>query len=94
MHRCALTLDKAESNVLYKVTKMRVDAETRERLRELGLIIGTELTLGRTSKKGEITSYYVRGSQIAFRKKTARLITVERIDESDPKEYFPERNKI
>lgn len=68
------TLEKGSCGTVYHVTDILTDAAMRSRLRELGLINGTEivpLICG-----AGISSYRIRGAQIALRTETAAQIAV------------------
>ena len=53
------------------------DAAVARRLEALGFIPGTRVEVGRRAPLGDPTVYRVRGSDIAVRRDTARLISVE-----------------
>lgn len=69
-------LSEATKGKLYKITEINTDQAMRERLRALGVIEGTEITLKEKNGKKGISSYTVRGAQIAFRYDTAKRIHV------------------
>lgn len=76
MQLSTITLDRAEPDKLYTVTEIRTEPAMTRRLRELGLIPGTDISLRRTNWGGAISSYMIRGAQIAFRRETAKRIAV------------------
>ena len=70
------SLSEAIKGRRYIVTAINTPSAMRERLRALGLIEGTLITLREGNGKKGIASYSVRGAQIAFRRETAEGITV------------------
>lgn len=72
-----ITLDRALADEEYRVTEIGTDATMRARLCELGLVNGTVIIPVLIRK--EISSYLVRGAQIALRRETSRLISVREI---------------
>ena len=76
MHFPIIRLNEIEPNRKYTVVEIEAEPIMKNRLRELGVIRGTETELMIKSGSGSIASYLVRGVQIAFRRETAEHILV------------------
>ncbi len=74
-----ITLDRASQGRVYTVTSVDTDSDMRRRLCELGMINGTEIS-PIIVRKG-ISSYRIRGAQIALRSETASRICVKDMGE-------------
>lgn len=71
-----MRLDEAGTGELVIVRAVSDDAVGR-RLEALGFIPGTRVRVGRRAPLGDPTVYRVRGSDVAVRRDTARLIAVD-----------------
>ena len=71
-----IALHEAKPNIRYRIVKIDAPEAVRGRLRELGIICGTEITQTVRGRRGEIALYAVRGSRVALRRESAAYITV------------------
>ena len=79
MNGAEITLNKAEINRKYRVTRIGADKMMRARLRQLGIVDGTVIVPLVRSRCGDISAYYARGSKAAFRRECSQQIYVEPI---------------
>jgi ferrous iron transport protein A len=74
-----ITLDKAEIGTMVKVCKVNGDKEVRRRIRDLGIIKGTEMEILRKAPLGDPVEFRLRNYNLSLRRTEAVLIEVERI---------------
>lgn len=80
MEKAEIPLHGAKPNVRYRIVRIDASAAMRGRLRELGIICGTEIMQTVRGRGGEIALYAVKGSRIALRRESAAYITVTEWD--------------
>ena len=61
------------------VTEIRIPAEHRGRILEMGLLVGTPVELVRFAPMGDPVEINVRGYAVSLRKGEAQLLRVERL---------------
>jgi len=76
MNKTEIALHMAEPSIRYRIVKITAPEAVKARLREFGIICGTEIIQTVRSRKGEIALYRVRGSRVALRRESAAYITV------------------
>ena len=59
-----------------RISRLPANAEKRRRLLDLGLIVGTQVTVLQKSPFGDPTAYEIRGAVIALRGKDAENVLV------------------
>jgi ferrous iron transport protein A len=74
-----ITLDKAEIGTKVKVLKVNGDREVRRRIRDLGIIKGTEMEILRKAPLGDPVEFRLRSYNLSLRRTEAVLVEVERI---------------
>jgi DtxR family Mn-dependent transcriptional regulator len=71
-----LTLDQLSEGQTAKVKKVNGEGAIRQRLMDMGLTSGTEITMVKPSPLGDPVEYTVRGYNLSLRKAEAKLIEV------------------
>jgi DtxR family Mn-dependent transcriptional regulator len=71
-----LTLDQLSEGQTVKVKKVNGEGAIRQRLMDMGLTRGTEITMVKTSPLGDPVEYTVRGYNLSLRKAEAKMIEV------------------
>jgi ferrous iron transport protein A len=74
------SLDNIKENTVYTVESVSAPPALLARLKELGLINGTEIKRVMSAPSGNPVSYLIRGAQIAIRNEYAKNITVNKAE--------------
>ncbi|MBK9140086.1 MAG: ferrous iron transport protein A [Verrucomicrobia bacterium] len=77
MPSAVLALTSLAAGQSAAVTELRLPPETRARLQELGLVVGTAVQLVRFAPLGDPVEIHVRGSNLSLRRHEAEQIFVE-----------------
>ncbi|MBX3064936.1 MAG: FeoA family protein [Anaerolineae bacterium] len=72
-----LTLDSLKAGETGIVTALAIQGAERHRLLDLGVLVGTHITVEMISPLGDPIAYGVRGTLIALRRSQARQIQVQ-----------------
>ena len=71
-----LTLDRLEPDVCCAVLEVRSPEPLKSRLRQFGLVAGTEVNIRYRSPDGGVTALELRGTVVALRTRDLRKIRV------------------
>lgn len=74
-----MTLDMLKPNQTAKIKNLNISGSFRQRLLDMGFVPNTKITFVKSAPQGDPIEFFIRGYNIALRKKTAQNITVERI---------------
>jgi len=76
MNQPVLTLDQLHPNQSARVTNLTCEGPERRRLLDLGLTVGTQITIEMGNPLGDPIAYLIRGSVIALRRDQAQQIQI------------------
>ncbi|NYH80609.1 Fe2+ transport system protein FeoA [Actinopolyspora biskrensis] len=77
------TLDRLHRGQTATVTALELEGAERRRLMDMGLLVGTTVSVDRVSPLGDPTAYRVRDGLLVLRRGQAHLVHVD-LPEGDP----------